>query len=199
MNLSKLIFISIITLTSCSHSLTKLGFQEPKKLTDSEILEIAESKFKIKNGSLLKIDRAKFDTLLNSLDNAELSKDLFQPLQFRYYDKKGDLKVLYANCDVPYKKVKGKYEWYWNEYGTFDNYPPRNPVIKEYIEGFNIKDEIESYIPLQMGEIKFDNNKPTIIVFWANEWDKHTLELIEFVEEYIKTNESVNLLYVNTD
>ncbi len=201
MNHSKLIstFTLLILLTSCSRSLTQLGFQEPKKLTDNEILEIAEGKFKIENGVILKIDKVKFDTLLNSLNNSELSQDLFQPLQFRYYDKQGNLKVLYANCDVPYKKVKGKIEWYWNKYGTFDNYPPQNPVTKEYLDGFNIRDEIESYIPLQTKELEFDNSKPTIIVFWANEWDKHARELVEFVEEYIKISEPVNLFYINTD
>lgn len=193
------VILSAILLLSCSPSLTKLGFQAPKALSNSEILKIAKEKFNIENGVIMKIDRVKFDTLLNSLENVQLSHDLYQPLQFRYYDSSGNLKVLFANCDVPYKKVKRKYEWYWNEYGTFDNYPPTDPLNKEYLNHFNIEEEIESYIPLEAKEFKLDQNKPTIIVFWADEMDKHALELIGLVKHYFKMAEPVNLLYVNTD
>ncbi len=96
----------IVFHSNCSPSLTKLGFIEPRALSDVEIIEIARGKFNIKNGNILKLDRAKFDTYLDSLNNDELSHDLYQPLQFRYYNKEGELEVLYANCYVPVEKRK---------------------------------------------------------------------------------------------
>jgi len=201
-----IIFVSRIFLVcciflflNCSPSLTKLGFIEPKALSDDEILEIGNGKFNIKNGSILKLDRARFDTYLDSLKSEELSHDLYQPLQFRYYNKEGELEVLYANCDVHVEKKKGKYEWYWNKYGTFDSNPPANPLKKEYLPGTTIRDELSLYIPLSEKEISFDNNKPTIIVFWSIELDKHALELVKLSEQYVTKFDSVNVYYVNTD
>ncbi len=67
------------------------------------------------------------------------------------------------------------------------------------MSGTTILDELSLYIPLSPSEIKYDKNKPTVIVFWANELDKHALELVKLSEQYVTKYDSVNVFYVNTD
>lgn len=82
-------------------------------LSNGDIAEVAKVEYGFTDeDALFRSDQVKFNELLNSLSSEELKNDLSQPLQFRYYDSTRALKVLCANCDVPYKRKKGVYIWY---------------------------------------------------------------------------------------
>jgi len=168
-------------------------------LTNAEVLELAKEEYGLTDfDRILRVDRPRFKTFLNSLSNENLKNDLYQPLQFRYYDSLGTLKVLYANCDVQYEKKKGKHVWYWNHYGTFDSFPPEEPISKLYLHGQNISNELSSYIPLNTANLNLDSRKPSVIVFWSTGMKEQSQNLIDLVKNYSKSN-SANYLYVHTE
>ncbi|MEM6525527.1 MAG: hypothetical protein AAF693_17130 [Bacteroidota bacterium] len=181
-----------------------IGCNPPKGTTSSanlsakDVIQVANERYELAEGPLFRLDQEKFNDLLKSLSSEELRNDLYQPLQFRYYDSAGKLKVLYANCDVPYKKKKGEYIWYWNKYGTFNSFPPTEPVPNSYLEELNISEELSSYVPLNTEEFRFNANHPSIVVFWSHNLSKQSLNLIELVKNY-STNTKTNYLYVHVE
>ena len=168
------------------------------QLTDQEIVQIAETELGLAGERLARVDQDKFKQFVSTLVSEGLRNDLYQPLQFRYYDSLGSLQVLYANCDVPYKKQKGDYVWYWNQYGTFDSYPPVQPVSKPYIKGLNLSEELDIYVALTEGAMDLDLTFPTIVVFWSHNLMEQSTNLINLTRN-LEREANVNMLYVHVE
>lgn len=195
----KLIYFIILCIISLSFSACKLllGIKNPRELNKDEIIYFWKEHFDT-TGFLFSLDTAKYLRLAYSIKdtNAELAKNLMQPIQIKAY--KNNLKILHTvNCFIPgFPNLK------WNYSGAFDVYPPNKEKVRNITNFNDIEFELSYlYNLIPQKELNLKNHELFMFVYWNKWMYPRTKTLIEEIKNYKNkfNDKDIVVVYVNMD
>ncbi|MCC5944615.1 MAG: hypothetical protein JJT94_06740 [Bernardetiaceae bacterium] len=176
------IYIFLFVLSSCSPIIsTVLGIKNPVKLTEKEVSTYAIQEkiqpFYVADSVILKKLAYKNNYGIGS----------FQPIQFKFFDKKGQALARYVSCEGSTKR--------WE---TFERFPPRS--LEHDLTRYNLYEELPYYRDLEGNTpIIEEDTEYIFIVYWATFTGKPGRNLIEKVKRYLNLhqNKHIQIIFVN--
>ena len=177
------------------------GIKEPRRLTDSEIVEIA-GKLAIRTDESFVLDEHffnyiyRFDTLKSAATQkcSPMISKYQQPLQIFYFNESGQLISYHNNCNTGgFPKLN------WNKNNQFVQFVPKTTIpVTDSVITLGI---LLPFIRPLSENTGISVSKYTVVVFWSGFMKKQSKELIRVVRENLKKDSEhySKLYFVNVD
>lgn len=179
-NIICLLFLSLqLVLTSCS---AILGIKEPERITKQRALEYLYQ-HKLDTCNIVFLKKNYLDTLKQLAFKPGWEAG-FRPIQFKIFNKSGDLIFHYSPCEGPLKNTL-----------IFNNFPPKN--ISSIDTSYNI--EKEQLLTDEKITIK-ENSDYVAIIYWATYTGIIGRKFLKKINKILNNQDATIQIYkLNTD
>lgn len=178
-----LILIACLTLSSCAFL---LGIRIPKELTQKELDDFL-IKENIDTSNCFAFHKKAYDSI-KQLEYKPGWEKGFKPLQFKAFDKSGNLIAQYASCEGNLKKLE-----------LLHTYPPKN--IFPFDSTQTLQNDITMYRTYRGEKLVIEQGKYDIIfvVYWGKWLGRPGINLLRDIHEYKKTYKNKNTLILKVN
>jgi hypothetical protein len=170
-----------------------VGFKQPKSLNEKEILKLA-NQFKIQEFPVFELDTSYSNFIKSKIKGLRERHVLVQPILILFFIQ-DTIVSINNNCFFP-----GLPNINWNEFGTFNSFPPKSGYNSNELKNIQIKDIKRFFHPLNSKAIQVNNESfnKILLVNYNRTYKRQCKNLTKLLLNKYK-NDSQTIFFINND
>ena len=170
-----------------------VGYHEPTELKRNEIEKLT-NQLNIASFPIFSLDTNYYTFIQNRIEDSKTRNKLLQPILILYFEN-DTIASLNNNCFFP-----GLPNIHWNEFGTFNVYPPRSGYYSSNFKQLYGAEFVKLLSPInnRAKSIELTNANQLLLVTFNKSFKRQTKNLAKLIKSKYK-NPNQQIVFINND